>query len=200
MSESIIIIDDEATLRESLGRLLTREGYLVTTAGSGEEALGLMTEQSFDLVISDIFLPGMDGIEVLRNVKERNPEQMVVMITAFASLDTAVEALRAGAFDYIMKPVIHDEIRLLIRNALSQRSLRTENTILKKQVEKDYDFSHIIGVCPKVMGVLREVTKIADARSNVLLVGAACSSTSTPCPPRACTCRGGSPSPRCPTG
>ena len=171
MSESIIIIDDESTLRESLGRLLTREGYLVTTAGSGEEALGLMTEQSFDLVISDIFLPGMDGIEVLRNVKERNPEQMVVMITAFASLDTAVEALRAGAFDYIMKPVIHDEIRLLIRNALSQRWLRTENTILKKQVEKDYDFSHIIGVCPKVMGVLREVTKIADARSNVLLVG-----------------------------
>src|SRR5512143_1512130 len=171
MSESIIIIDDEATLRESLGRLLTREGYTVTTAGSGEEALALMGEQGFDLVISDIFLPGMDGIEVLRNVKERNPEQMVVMITAFASLETAVEALRAGAFDYIMKPVIHDEIRLLIRSALSQRSLKTENTILKKQIEKDYDFSHIIGVCPKIMGVLKEVAKIADARSNVLLVG-----------------------------
>src|SRR5512143_1301621 len=120
MSESILIIDDEATLRESLGRLLTREGYAVTTAGSGEDALRLMGETGFDLVISDIFLPGMDGIEVLRNIKDKNPEQLVVMITAFASLETAVEALRAGAYDYIMKPFIHDEIRLLVMSALSQ--------------------------------------------------------------------------------
>ena len=171
MSERILIIDDEETLRESLGRLLTREGYDVTTTGTGEDALELTGSAIYDLIISDIFLPGIDGIEVLRKVRERQPDQLIVLMTAFASLETAVEALRAGAYDYIMKPILHEEVKLLVKSALRQRSLQTENLILRKQIEKEYDFSHIIGVCPKIREVLDEVTKIADAKSNVLIVG-----------------------------
>jgi len=171
MSENILVVDDEETLRESLGRLMVREGYTVTTAGSGEEALDLISAGSFDLIITDIILPGIDGIEVLRRVREKNPEQFVVIITAYASIETAVEALRAGAYDYIMKPIIHEEIKRLIKNALRQRSLQAENTILKKQIDREYDFSHIIGDGPKIRRTLEEVAKIADTKSNVLLRG-----------------------------
>ncbi|MBI5190910.1 MAG: sigma-54-dependent Fis family transcriptional regulator [Nitrospirae bacterium] len=171
MAESILLIDDEETLRESLGRLMTREGYDVTTTGSGEDALELYSATAYDLVISDIILPGIDGIEVLRKVKEKNPEQLVIIITAYASLETAVEALRAGAHDYIMKPIIHEEIKHLVKNAFRQRSLGAGNRILQKQIEKEYDFSHIIGDNPGIKRILEEVAKIADSRSNVLLFG-----------------------------
>jgi len=171
MAESILIVDDEGTLRESLGRLVAREGYSVTTAGTGEEAVALMDGRFFDLVITDIFMPGIDGIEVLKNCRARNPDQLVIIMTAFASIETAVEALRAGAFDYIMKPIIHEEIKQLIRTALRQRSLQTENTMLKKQIEREYDFSHIIGESARIKGVLSEVAKTADAKSNILLTG-----------------------------
>ncbi len=171
MSESILIIDDEGTLRESLGRLLTREGYAVTTAVSGEEAMELMDGRFYDLVITDIFLPGMDGIEVLRRCRERSPDQIVIVMTAFASLETAVEALRAGAYDYIMKPIIHEEIKQLVKTSIRQRSLQTENAILRKQIEREYDFSHVIGESVKIKKVLEEVVKTADAKSNILLIG-----------------------------
>lgn len=171
MAESILIVDDEETLRESMGRLMAREGYSVATAGTGEDALEMVGARGFDLVITDIFLPGIDGLEVLRKLREKNPDQIVVIMTAFASLETAVDALRAGAYDYIMKPIMHEEIKMLVKAALRQRSLQNENTILRKQIEREYDFSHIIGVCPSIRKVLDEVTKIADAKSNVLLTG-----------------------------
>lgn len=171
MAENILIIDDEETLRESLGRLLVREGFTVTTTGTGEDGVSLVEASGFDLVITDIFLPGMDGIEVLRKTREKNPDQLVVIITAFASLETAVEALRAGAYDYIMKPVIHEEIKTLIRHALTQRSLQAENKLLKSQILKEYDFGRIVGDSPKLKSVLDEMSKTADSRSNVLVTG-----------------------------
>ncbi len=171
MADTILLVDDENTLRESMGRLLTRTGYSVTAVGSGEEALEKMRDFAFDLVVSDIFLPGIDGLEVLRKLKEKDPEQLVILMTAYASVETAVDALRAGAYDYIMKPIIHEEIKLLIRRALRQRSLVSENNLLKKQIEKEYDFSRIIGVCDSVKKVLEEVIKVADARSSVLVLG-----------------------------
>jgi two-component system response regulator AtoC len=171
LAGTILLVDDEETLRESMARLLTREGYSVSTAGTGEGAMDALQSSSFDLVISDIFLPGIDGIEVLRRLREKKPEQMVILMTAYASLETAVDALRAGAYDYIMKPIIHEEVKLLIRRALRQQSLMSENSLLRKQIERDYDFSHIIGVSPSTQKVLEEVTKIADARSSVLIFG-----------------------------
>ena len=171
MAERLLIVEDEDTLRESLKRVFAREGYEVEVARSAEAALTVTEEQSFDLIITDIILPGMDGIELLRRCREQNPEQLIIVMTAFASLETAVEALRGGAYDYIIKPIIHEEVKRIARNALRERSLRAENIILKKQIEERYDFGHIVGQSRAVTALIEEVKKVADSKSNVILLG-----------------------------
>jgi DNA-binding NtrC family response regulator len=171
MAERLLIVEDEDTLRESLKRVFAREGYEVEVAMSAEAALTTIEEQTFDLIITDIILPGIDGIELLKRCREQNPEQLIIVMTAFASLETAVEALRGGAYDYIIKPIIHEEIKRIARNALRERSLRAENTILKKQIEERYDFGHIVGQSRAVSSLIAEVKKIADSKSNVILLG-----------------------------
>src|SRR5512135_2956065 len=170
MSERLLIIEDEETLRESLKRVFLREGYEVDVADSSETAMKIMDGRIYDLIVSDIILPGMNGIELLKKCREQNPEQIVIIIT-YASLETAVEALRAGAYDYIVKPIIHEEIKRIVKNALRERSLRTENAILKKQIEERYDFEKIVGESRVISDLIHEVKKIADARSNVLILG-----------------------------
>jgi DNA-binding NtrC family response regulator len=113
----------------------------------------------------------MDGIELLKHIREEMPDQIVIIITAFASLETAVEALRAGAYDYVVKPIIHEEIKQIVRNALKQKMLQKEVTYLKRQIERRYDFSKIIGESDSMKRIINEVKKIANARSNVLLLG-----------------------------
>ena len=110
MANRLLIVEDEETLCESLGRVFLREGYEVETAMSAESAIKILETASYDLIITDIILPGINGIELLKKCREQNPEQIVIIITAFASLETAVEALRAGAYDYVIKPIIHEEI------------------------------------------------------------------------------------------
>ncbi len=110
-----------------------------------EKGLTLLETNIYDVIISDIILPGMDGIEMLIRVREQIPDQIFIVVTAYASLDTSVKALRAGAYDYIMKPIIHEEIKQIVRNALRQKSLQAENVLLKREIGKDYDFSSIIG-------------------------------------------------------
>jgi DNA-binding NtrC family response regulator len=171
MSKSILIVEDEETLRESVRRIFTKEGYAVDGAESAEKGLMLLETHHYDVIISDIILPGMDGIEMLARVREMNPEQIVIIVTAYASLDTSVKALRAGAYDYIMKPIIHEEIKQIVRNALRQKSLQAENVLLKRQIGKDYDFSSVIGTSPAIKAILDEVKKVTDARSNVLILG-----------------------------
>jgi len=171
MAERLLIVEDEDTLRESLKRVFGREGYEVEVARSAEAALTTIEGQTFDLIITDIILPGMDGIELLKRCRELNPEQLIIVMTAFASLETAVEALRGGSYDYIIKPIIHEEIKRIARNALRERSLKAENTILKKQIEERYDFGHIVGQSRAVTSLIAEVKKIADSKSNILLLG-----------------------------
>jgi two-component system, NtrC family, response regulator AtoC len=171
MPKSILIVEDEETLRESVKRIFTKEGYAVDGAESAEKGLALLETNHYDVIISDIILPGMDGIEMLARVREQDPDQIVIIVTAYASLDTSVKALRAGAYDYIMKPIIHEEIKQIVRNALKQKSLQAENVLLKRQIGKDYDFSSIIGTSPALKTILNEVKKVTDARSNVLLLG-----------------------------
>ena len=118
MSKSILIVEDEETLRDSVTRIFIKEGYSVDGAESAEQGLVLLDTHHYDVIISDIILPGMDGIEMLTRVREMNPDQIVIIITAYASLDTSVKALRAGAYDYIMKPIIHEEIKQIVRIAL----------------------------------------------------------------------------------
>ena len=148
-----------------------RDGYEVDSVNSAESALGMIDKEAYDLIISDIILPGIDGIELLRKMRERLPEQIVIIITSYASIETAVGALRAGAYDYVIKPIIHEEIKRIVKNALRERVLRSENVILKKQIEDRYDFGNIIGQSSEMSSLITEVKKIADSKSNVLLLG-----------------------------
>jgi DNA-binding NtrC family response regulator len=171
MSKSILIVEDEETLRESVKRIFTKEGYIVEAVDSAERGLALLESTLFDVIISDIILPGMDGIEMLTKVREQLPDQIFIVVTAYASLDTSVKALRAGAYDYIMKPIIHDEIKQVVKNALKQKSLQAENVLLKREIAKEHDFSTIIGESQALKSILAEVRKVTDTRSNVLLLG-----------------------------
>ena len=171
MSKSILIVEDEETLRESVKRIFTKEGYVVEAVESAEQGLALFESNLFDVIISDIILPGMDGIELLVKVREQLPDQIFIVVTAYASLDTSVKALRAGAYDYIMKPIIHDEIKQVVKNALKQKSLQVENVLLKREIAKEHDFSTIIGESQALKSILAEVRKVTDTRSSVLLLG-----------------------------
>jgi DNA-binding NtrC family response regulator len=118
MPKKLLIVEDEETLRESLKRVFIRDGYEVESVGSSEAALKTINDTNYDLVISDIVLPGVNGIAFLKRCREHNPDLKVIIITAFASIETAVEAIRAGAYDYIVKPVMHDQIKDTVRKAL----------------------------------------------------------------------------------
>jgi len=171
MNERLLIVEDEVTLCESLKRVLMRDGYQVDAVDSAEAALTHIRETPYDLVITDIVLPGIDGIELLRRIKDGYPEQIVIVITAYASIETAVSALRAGAYDYVIKPIIHEEIKRIVKNSFRERTLRAENVILKKQIEERYDFENIVGHSSEITALITEVKKIADSKSNVLLLG-----------------------------
>ena len=171
MPERILIVEDEPTLRESLKRVFLRDGYEVETVAQAESALKHFEGGAYDLILTDILLPGMDGIEFLQGVKRQAPDQIVIIMTAYASIETAVGALRSGAYDYILKPIIHEEIKRIVRVALNERSLRAENLLLKKQIEERYDFENILGQSPAIQALFEQVKKIADSRSNVLVLG-----------------------------
>ncbi|MBI5640537.1 MAG: sigma-54-dependent Fis family transcriptional regulator [Nitrospirae bacterium] len=171
MAERLLIVEDEETLRESLKRVFLREGFEIDVANTAESALKIIEERSYELIITDIILPGINGIELLKKSRELSPDQTVIIITAYGSLETAVEALRAGAYDYIVKPIIHDEIIRIVRNALREKSLRRENLLLKKQIEGRYDFVRIVGQSAAITSLINEVKKISDSKSNVLLLG-----------------------------
>jgi DNA-binding NtrC family response regulator len=171
MSKSILIIEDEDTLRESLTRLFKKDGFTVDAASSAEKGLALSEENFYDVIISDIILPGMDGIEMLTRIREQSPDQTFIVTTAYASLETAVRALRVGAYDYIMKPIIHEEIKQVVNNAIRQEGLQKENLLLKRQIKTDYDFSCVIGEDKALKGIIEELRKISDTKSSVMLLG-----------------------------
>lgn len=171
MSEKLLIVEDEETLCESLKRVLSKEGYHVDTVMSAEAALELIRQGYYDLIISDIILPGISGIDLLKIVKDKTPEQIIVVMTAYASLETAVDSLRAGAYDYVVKPVMHEEIKQVVKNALMQKSLQKENVILKKQIEKHCDAIRIVGESRATQQIREEIKKISNDAGNVFLTG-----------------------------
>lgn len=171
MHERLLIVEDEETLCESLKRVLSREGYVVDIAYSAEAALEIFDGGFYDVIITDIILPGITGIELLKRIKEQLPEQIVIITTAYASLETAVEALRTGAYDYVVKPVMHEEIKQIVKNALTQGSLQEENNRLRRQIERQYDLRMIVGECPVMKKIMDEVNSIAESGSNVLITG-----------------------------
>lgn len=171
MKINILIVDDELSMREFLAILLEREGYSVTSAGSAEEALSLLSSSLFDLVISDVQMPGLGGIELLGRIKTMTPETAVLMITAFSEAEQAVEAMKLGAYDYIAKPFKIEEIKLLVKNALEKQGLRRENTLLKQNVLQRDSFCGIIGSSPKMKEIFGLIQKVAPSNSSVLILG-----------------------------
>jgi two-component system response regulator PilR (NtrC family) len=169
--DRILIIDDEPSMLEFLEIMLRKEGYAVSAAKSGAEAVARLGQEPFDLVVSDIQMPGVSGLEVLRRAKEVAPEAAVIMITAFASAETAVEAMKEGAYDYITKPFKVDEIKLVIKNAIERRNLSRENLLLKKELRTRYNFSNIIGSSPEMLKIYSLIQRVAGTRTNVLIAG-----------------------------
>ncbi len=169
--ERILIVDDEEGLRKVLSLLLKKEGYQVDTASGGTEALEHLDRDVYDAVISDIKMPGMSGIELLKNVKARDPQLPVIIMTAFASVDTAIEAVNQGAFHYFVKQTKNEEIKLVVRRALEMGRLRAENKFLKHELKKTLTPRPIIGASPRIQEVFETVRKVAKADSTVLLCG-----------------------------
>ena len=169
--EKILVVDDEQSLREVLSIMLKRAGYAVTIATDGEDAVELLQREIFDLVITDLRMPKVDGMEVLKAVKSASPETVVLIITAFASADSAVEAMKQGAYDYLTKPFQVDEVQLIIRNALEKRRLTTENMLLKREMASQSSFAQLVGQSEAIQRVFEVVRKVADSKSNVLICG-----------------------------
>jgi DNA-binding NtrC family response regulator len=169
--ERILIVEDEELMRELLTKILADENYRIYQAASGEEAFKLLQEQAFDLVLTDLRLKGMNGLQLLTEVRTLDPEIVVIVMTAYASVETAVEAMRKGAYDYITKPFINEEIRVMLRRALNQRHLSRENRHLKRELRERYRFENIVGNSEAMEKVYRLIEKMAAISSNVLIVG-----------------------------
>ena len=167
----VLVVDDDASLRRILEYNLAEEGYAVATAASAEEALKALDRASFDLVVTDIKMPGMDGMQLLRRIKAESPETQVIVITAFGTIEMAVEAMKAGAFEYITKPFNRDELKLTVRKALRVRDLETENVRLRREVKRRFGFENIIGDSPQMQEVFRLIEKVADTEASVLITG-----------------------------
>jgi DNA-binding NtrC family response regulator len=167
----ILIVDDEEVLRDVLDVVLRREGFDVISASSGEEALSVLDAEDVDLMILDIMLPGISGIDTLRAVRISNPGLPVIIITAFSSIDGAIEAMKHGAFHYIPKPFKNEEVILTVNKALEQRRLTSENERLKAELSEKFSYSNIIGKSEIMRKVFDLVRLAAPSRSNILIQG-----------------------------
>ena len=173
MSARILVVDDEEIVIRSCLRILGDGDYEVEAVQSGWEALRKIDESHYDVVILDIMMPKMDGLEVLQRVKESYPDVEVVMITGLSQIETAVRAMKLGAFDYLPKPFDPDELKLVVARALERRQLLLENLNLRNEVSSKYRFENIIGFSPQMQSVFRLVAQCAPTNSTVLLKGGA---------------------------
>ncbi|MGA1796475.1 MAG: sigma-54-dependent transcriptional regulator [bacterium] len=169
---SILIIDDERSMCEFLAIMLKREGYRVKFANTPKEGITLAQNEAFDLAVIDIRMPGMDGLSVLREIRKISPETLAIMITAYASTKTAVQAIKEGAYDYLTKPFKNnEEIKLVIHNALEKKRLQEENVILRRELSTKYKLGNILGKSSQMREIFALIQKIANSRSTVLITG-----------------------------
>jgi DNA-binding NtrC family response regulator len=171
MIARILVVDDEEIIRESLSFILEKEGYEVETAENGLEALNKIEIQPFDIVITDLEMPEVKGIELLEKVQSLTPETFVLIITAYASIETAIAALRKGASDYIIKPLEFEDILFRIRRLLAHRKLERENKLLRQELHHTYDFEQIVGKSPAMERIFNTVMKVAQTDGTVLITG-----------------------------
>ncbi len=169
--KKILIVDDEESMRHMLTLILKREGYEVQAAEKGSEALLLVESESFDFMLLDVVMPEMDGLDLLQSLKKKKVESTVIMMSAYGNLDTAVEAMKRGAYDYVSKPFRPDEILLTLRKAEERENLRQENLRLRQEVRRDYSFGNIVGKSPRMMQLFEAIKKISDYKASVLIIG-----------------------------
>jgi len=167
----IHLIDDEPIIHDVLGQLLQSEGYQVEISASGEEALSKLPHQKFDLTLLDLLMPGMDGLEVLREIKRLEPEAVVIIITAYASVESALTAMKIGAYDYIQKPFKNDELLMTVSRALEHRRLQLENIRLQDELKRKFSFENIIGKSQPMQNVFELIKAAAPTRSTLLIQG-----------------------------
>jgi len=168
---SILVIDDKESMRQMLAKTLESEGFEVDTARDGERGLDKAKEKRFDLILTDLKLPKMDGLEVLSSIKDLDPEVAVIVMTAYGTIETAVQAIKQGAFDFLTKPFDVDHLHVLIQRALENRRLLAENVLLREELAHNLGFTEIIGKSEKMKEVTRLVKKVASSDTTVLLLG-----------------------------
>ena len=171
MADRILIVDDEASLRDALARILTAEGYEVRQAGDGKEALGILGAERFDFLLCDLRMPVMGGLELLREITARGIPGTVIMMSAFGTVETAVEAMKLGAYDYVSKPFMSDEILLTLRKASERERLRTENAFLRSEIERAARPEEILYASRPMEEVVRTADKVKDYDATVLVTG-----------------------------
>jgi len=170
-AEKILVVDDEQSMAQFLGIVLRKEGYQVTTVHNGRDALDKIKSEPFDVVITDIKMPGMDGIQLLQGIKKHDASLPVVIMTAYASQQSAIDAVNLGAFQYLIKNAKNDEIKLIVRNAIEMRKVRAENQYLKRELKRGHDEKQIIGSSEEMIRVFKMVEKVADTEATIMIQG-----------------------------
>lgn len=170
-SINVLIVDDEELLVKSCAQILSSEGYHVFTEGRGRNALDVVRRHRPEIVLSDIHLPDVDGMELLKEIKRLSPETLVIMITGFATVDSSVEAIRAGAYDYIPKPFTATQLRILIGRAAQQVKLVRDNALLRDQLKRQYSFENIVGNSDSIQKVFSLVSRVAPTDASVFISG-----------------------------
>src|SRR5436190_6061955 len=167
----ILVVDDEANARTALAELLRDEGYAVETAGDGFKALGKVSDFDPDIVLTDLKMPGMDGLELLRKLRTEDEERVVVVMTAFGAIESAVAAMKEGAADYLATPINVTELTLVLKRELERLRLRREAGLLRARLAERYSFQNIIGSAPPMQEIFKTVAQVATARASVLITG-----------------------------
>src|SRR4030066_331855 len=171
MAEKILVVDDEDIIRESLSFILRKEKYEVEEATNGKIAFKMLKESSYDLVITDLEMPVMKGIELLDEIRKINLQTNTIIITAYGSMETAIAALRSGASDYILKPVEFDELLIKVKKLFELRDLHLQNRILRRELQRDYNYANIIGKSAAIAQIFDMIKAVADTDSTVLISG-----------------------------
>ena len=168
---NILIIDDDESIRDSCSQVLKKEGYTAKAAKDGNEGLELFQQEFFHLVLLDLKLPGLDGMEILSRIKEKYADTPVIIITGFASIESAVEAMKRGAFNYLTKPFSPDQLRIAVKKALDSRNIFFENIYLREELEKKSEFDMVVGKSRTMQKVMDIVKRISPSESTVLITG-----------------------------
>ena len=171
MEETLLLVDDDENTRTALSIALGREGYRVLTASNGNEAITALDSSPVDFLVTDMMMPGLSGMELLQYARKRHEHVMVIMITGHASVETAIQAMRDGAFDYITKPIKLDEVKITLQKASEKRNLLLENLLLKQEARGKYTFENMVGRSRAMLDVFSMMEKVVNTESTVLIRG-----------------------------